>query len=226
MTNATDFLFDVGDQLEDILQNLKERLVTLTLDLRLPRYGLVLRDNCGKIARSWSVCVNEPPHPMPAWEINRKFFALSPLYNISQAKGKMITQSLLIKGNVSLLRSVEPPAGCETIVKKKKGDEGQNNLKEKSSTGDEATLKEVVQGELSIPLNAPQLLDYLLSLARKGVGQYKSSASAFGCCSLYEKCSNAGRCIHDNLLYSTVCSYRRNLEAGRIFYGKEKPTNG
>lgn len=44
----------------------------------------------------------------------------------------------------------------------------------------------------------------------------------FGCCSNYEKCSDALKCIHDNLMYAKGCMYRKNLEAGRIFYGKNR----
>lgn len=40
----------------------------------------------------------------------------------------------------------------------------------------------------------------------------------FGCCSQYEKCSREKHCIHPDLLYATACMYRKNLEAGKIFY--------
>lgn len=42
----------------------------------------------------------------------------------------------------------------------------------------------------------------------------------FGCCSRYKECSNVGKCIHNDVLYSSACEYRHNLEAGRIFYGE------
>ena len=42
----------------------------------------------------------------------------------------------------------------------------------------------------------------------------------FGCCSRYRECSAAGKCLHDDTLYSSACEYRRNLEKGLIFYGK------
>ncbi len=44
----------------------------------------------------------------------------------------------------------------------------------------------------------------------------------FGCCHRYEQCSDAKRCIHPEALVSLACSYRRNLEQGRIFYGKNR----
>lgn len=40
----------------------------------------------------------------------------------------------------------------------------------------------------------------------------------FGCCSQYEKCSREKHCTHPDLLYATACMYRKNLEAGKIFY--------
>lgn len=42
----------------------------------------------------------------------------------------------------------------------------------------------------------------------------------FGCCSKYEQCSNAGKCIHDFKLYAKGCQYRKNLENSLIFYGE------
>ena len=47
---------------------------------------------------------------------------------------------------------------------------------------------------------------------------------SFGCCHRYEACSDARKCIHPNLMMSLACSYRKNLESGRIFYGKNKNT--
>lgn len=61
---------------------------------------------------------------------------------------------------------------------------------------------------------------------------------AFGCCSRYRECSNAGECLikdeehckkfpllpkeswPDMIELSAHCAYRKNLESGRIFYGK------
>ncbi|MCM1298194.1 MAG: hypothetical protein NC203_00560 [Firmicutes bacterium] len=44
----------------------------------------------------------------------------------------------------------------------------------------------------------------------------------FGCCSKFRQCSDEGKCIQlDD--YFKSCSYRKNLEQGRIFYGKKSP---
>lgn len=47
-----------------------------------------------------------------------------------------------------------------------------------------------------------------------------NSPDSFGCCSSYRACSDAGQCVISDRDYSVNCLYRKNLEAGRIFYGK------
>lgn len=48
----------------------------------------------------------------------------------------------------------------------------------------------------------------------------ESSSKSFGCCHLFNECSDARKCIHLDQEYALGCTYRKNLEAGRIFYGK------
>ncbi len=47
-----------------------------------------------------------------------------------------------------------------------------------------------------------------------------ASGESFGCCGRFVACSDAGKCLHPDKLFAIACSYRRHLEAGRIFYGK------
>lgn len=44
----------------------------------------------------------------------------------------------------------------------------------------------------------------------------------FGCCGKYLQCSDMKKCLHEDLFYAKACRYKRNLEAGRIFYGKNR----
>ena len=46
----------------------------------------------------------------------------------------------------------------------------------------------------------------------------------FGCCSRYEACSDAMKCIHPDPVFASSCQYRQNLLTGRVFYGKNKTT--
>lgn len=48
------------------------------------------------------------------------------------------------------------------------------------------------------------------------------SFESFGCCHKYVECSDAKKCLHVDSAYATACMYRKSLENGRIFYGKNK----
>lgn len=62
--------------------------------------------------------------------------------------------------------------------------------------------------------------DLLLLIVQKLLGHY--TADEFGCCSRYLDCSDAKQCVHPNHIESLGCAYKRNLEKGLIFYGKNK----
>ena len=42
------------------------------------------------------------------------------------------------------------------------------------------------------------------------------------CCSRYEECSNAKACIHPDKEFALACGYRKILNSGRVFYGKNR----
>lgn len=44
--------------------------------------------------------------------------------------------------------------------------------------------------------------------------------SDFGCCSLNEQCSDAGKCLQSNQDMAASCYYKKNLMQGNIFYGR------
>ena len=52
------------------------------------------------------------------------------------------------------------------------------------------------------------------------ISKAASAKDAFGCCSRYSACSDARACLIPHLDYSRNCIYRRSLEQGHIFYGK------
>lgn len=67
------------------------------------------------------------------------------------------------------------------------------------------------------------LYDFFAALLQQAVDDYETPTNdAFGCCSKWEKCSDEKMCLHHNLLYAKRCMYRKHLEAGRIFYGKNR----
>lgn len=52
--------------------------------------------------------------------------------------------------------------------------------------------------------------------------QYIGSEGSFGCCSKYEQCSDNRKCINNNIRLRFGCAYKKNLDSGKIFYGKNK----
>lgn len=51
---------------------------------------------------------------------------------------------------------------------------------------------------------------------------FRALGEPFACCNSFEKCSDALACLHKEDCFYNGCLYRRNLEQGRIFYGKNK----
>ena len=66
-------------------------------------------------------------------------------------------------------------------------------------------------------LNSNTVLDYIEKNIIYCINNY-SASSSFGCCSKFKECSAKKCCLHINNLYAKGCQYRKNLEAGRIFY--------
>ena len=48
------------------------------------------------------------------------------------------------------------------------------------------------------------------------------TTESFGCCNDFLRCSDAQKCIHPDDRFYNGCMYRKNLEAGKVFYGKNK----
>lgn len=74
---------------------------------------------------------------------------------------------------------------------------------------------------LYAPLDSSEIYQFLYDTLFKAVKEFKPS-ERFGCCEKYVACSDARKCLHSNNFYARCCWYRQNLEAGRIFYGKNK----
>lgn len=89
----------------------------------------------------------------------------------------------------------------------------------KLSIGEDRTIKsDTTYNHYRVNINDAYIDEFLNELLDYSFKNYKTSAAAFGCCSKYKQCSDAKKCLHCNLLYATACQYRKNLEAGKIFY--------
>lgn len=75
----------------------------------------------------------------------------------------------------------------------------------------------------SIEVNSEVLESFSYDLIKTVLESFfEEGRDTFGCCHLYEKCSDAKKCLHENKLYARGCTYRRHLSEGRIFYGKNR----
>ena len=50
----------------------------------------------------------------------------------------------------------------------------------------------------------------------------RQNVESFGCCNDHVRCSDARGCLHQEDRFYLGCIYRKNLEEGRIFYGKNR----
>lgn len=76
-----------------------------------------------------------------------------------------------------------------------------------------------------INLNDAKDLNLHIQLIFKGIDKFvydNYTTYTFGCCSRFVACSDAKHCIHPDELHAKGCIYKTNLDAGRIFYGKNK----
>ena len=70
-----------------------------------------------------------------------------------------------------------------------------------------------------------QLKECFMSLYSLLESEYRDD-DFFGCCHLYEQCSDAKHCLQENVVFSNRCWYKSHLINGRIFYGVNTNVNG
>ena len=61
--------------------------------------------------------------------------------------------------------------------------------------------------------------EYLCRILDKAIN---SQSKECDICDLYDKCSNAKKCVHPKREFALHCGYRRMLRSGRIFYGANR----
>lgn len=98
-------------------------------------------------------------------------------------------------------------------------------FKEKySPTFHDQTIELLKDGTGQITATSKEQLSHLLGqaceIAIEIISEY--SGETFGCCSRYLTCSDERKCVHPDRLFSRACSYRKNLENGRVFFGKNR----
>lgn len=195
-----DTIFQFIDILEEDelwKKELQKMLDELIEKWELPEKSLFLAQNIGRVSHkitSYSVCIYEPEYPkIPNRKIDQS--RNSVVMNIREKKDKL---DLVIP--VGQYNSVDHSVGLE--CKQLKSDP--NNI------------------HVIIRKNDDALSEFVKCHTEYRIEHYSSKASTFGCCSKFIQCSDARKCLHENRLYSKACSYRIHLDAGEIFYGKNR----
>lgn len=70
--------------------------------------------------------------------------------------------------------------------------------------------------------DAHQLESYTDELIKRVEDVCDQFPKEFDCCSRFEKCSDEKHCIHPDKSFALGCGYRKILNSGRIFYGKNR----
>lgn len=176
---------------------IQEMLNKLIAEFELPEKSLYLAQNVGRVTKkitSYSVCIYEPEYPK------------LPDRKIDQTRNSIV------------LNIKEKGTALELIVGKRQFDnlDFDADLDARELKSDKSNIHVYIDNE------DVDLIEFIKVNTIYSVKNYKSKASTFGCCSRFNECSDAKKCVHVNRLYSMACSYRKNLDAGRIFYGKNR----
>lgn len=187
-------------------QDIRDMLEELVKKYELPPGSLYLADNYGQVAKdklvSHAVCIWEPDYPPTPYE--------------------KPAQNKIIASIVPSTAQIRPNDLDIYLRETQEGDlhaflpEDAEALAQTKSDRDTGTVR------VRMKKYSPNLTEYIRRHAIYCIEGYESKAARFGCCSAFEKCSDAKRCVHKNKLYAKACMYRDNLDQGRIFYGKNR----
>ena len=76
---------------------------------------------------------------------------------------------------------------------------------------------------LTLTSDSSDLLPYLEKLKEMKKSIFRNlNTDTFACCNDFQRCSDALQCLHQDDRFYNGCLYRKNLEAGKVFYGKNR----
>ncbi len=215
--------------LQPILETVVEDLVKKN---ELPDRGVIVEPNYGTAEKnkgqliSYLITSNEPDYPASDDDLLDKNRHHSLFFTLKAPSAKKWQGLVEIKSGSFLLDAVPPPPDALKVYKSKKSDDEEKSDDEDSSNiqedNDQQNTGGVYDDRFRIPIDSPNLIKWVRDAVQHRISNYVTAAPSFSCCSEFEACSDAKKCIHPNRMYSTACSYRYNLEAGRIFYGKNR----
>ena len=190
--------------IKDSWQNsIRDMLKELVNKYELPKNSLYLSENRGQKASdsiiSYSICIWEPNYPPVANEVPGKNVIVVTIVP-STARSRPDDLDLLLREEQMNAINRRLPEDAEKLPQTK-SDNATGSIRIRFKKGSNS------------------LIDYLNEYTSHSIEHYVSKEDRFGCCSLFKKCSDARKCLHENKLYSKACIYRNNLEQGKIFYG-------
>lgn len=188
-----------GQNWKDVINDILSMII---VDEELPEKSLVLAENYSdkkdKIT-SYSISVKKPDYPRG---INSNGNAKNTIFNIQPKVNK--------KDEVEELTFCLP-------------DEMVPLIEQKSFDISVKKRKSEVYSRVLISPESNDFKEFSLYVVKSSLDIFfAKGGTAFGCCSRYEKCSDARKCLHENRLYALGCAYYHSLRAGRIFYGKNR----
>lgn len=198
---------------DDLLGKLQQLTDELVKANELPDRGVIVEPTIGRAENnrgqviSYSITANEPDYPATEEDLLDKNRHHSLFLTIKAPSAKIWQGLVEIQVGAVFLEKFPPPPDSLKVYK-------QNSEKTQE--------KEAYDDRFRIPLDSANLIEWVRDVVQFKISNYVTAAPSFGCCSQFEECSNAKKCIHPNRMYSTACSYRSNLEAGRIFYGRNR----
>lgn len=182
-------------------QKILTMLVKIISEKELPDNSLRLRENKNMSIDSYSVLIVEPPYPLG-----------------SESKGGSQSTMKISSSNngytIDIHKNVFDNIQCPNNVIYKIINEKKEEKKKKNTVPPHVII--------SFPTDNSEFYNYVESIILYRLAHYRTKSSTFSCCSKFHQCSDAKKCVHENKLYSTACTYRKNLDNGRIFYGKNR----
>ena len=191
-------LFDSYDWKKETEKMLEE----LVEELELPKGSLLLLENKARLTdatTSYAVNIYEPEYPETP-SAKKDETRNSIVLRIEEKKNKDKKDEIEIIVNKTQYEALYKPAV--------------NKITTRKSEGDFIRLR--------LDNDSPEIINYIKENTKYRVKNYSSKERMFGCCSRFNECSDAKKCVHPNKLFSMACHYRHNLDNGRIFYGENK----
>ena len=201
-------LFSETITFEELLHALEGMCGRIVVDYELPPRSVLVRSNIGKGKTtmgkviSYTICISEPSWPTTERELRDENRSQSPILTIQAPKTKAGSDKVDFAVDSNELSFFQGVADAEVL---------------EETDQDKETQRRRVRVAMS-----GSLIEVLEKFVRYEIESYVSKSEPFGCCDLYVKCSDAKKCLHPSRFRSTVCAYRKHLESGRVFYGKNK----